>query len=136
MTTPLRRTDVLDRYVRAMQEHDWPALAETLSEDGVYRVGPFSDVVEGKDAYVAFLSGLLPTLRNYALTVDRTVELPTGEALVLLRERLDVDGVSQEFPEALLFDFDAAGRISRVTIYLQQPGAPAPVAGGSAADPG
>jgi limonene-1,2-epoxide hydrolase len=125
--------EVLDSYVKALQENDWTALADTLSDAGVYRVGPFLDVVEGKDAYVAFLSGLLPTLQNYQLTVDRVSELPSGEAVVELRERLDVDGVSQEFPEAIFFGFDTHGRINRVRIYIQQPGADAPVEGGSAA---
>jgi limonene-1,2-epoxide hydrolase len=124
---------IIDTYVKALQEHDWAALADTLSDVGLRRVGPFLDVVEGKDAYVAFLSGLMPTLQNYRLTVDRVSELPSGEAVVELRERLDVDGVSQEFPEAIFFGFDGRGLISTVRIYIQQPGAQAPVEGGSAA---
>ncbi|MDT7550493.1 MAG: hypothetical protein QOE84_2887, partial [Actinomycetota bacterium] len=121
---------IIDTYVKALQEHDWAALADTLSDDGLRRVGPFLDVVEGKDAYVAFLSGLMPTLQNYRLTVDRVSELPSGEVVVELRERLDVDGVSQEFPEAIFFGFDSRGLITTVRIYIQQPGAPAPVEGG------
>jgi SnoaL-like domain len=125
--------DVIDRYIRALQEQDWAALADTISED-LYRVGPFGDVVTGKQAYVEFLSSLLPTLVDYRLEVTRVHPLVDGGAVVELSEYLDVDGVNQRFPEAIFFGLDGAGKIARVTIYIQQLGAAAPVAGGSAAD--
>ena len=40
--------------------------------------------------------------------------------LLRLSEILDVDGVSTEHPEMLLFDFDAEGLIDRVDIYLKR----------------
>jgi hypothetical protein len=33
---------------------------------------------------------------------------------------VDVKGVRTEFPEALIFDFDSSGAITRVDIYLKQ----------------
>ncbi len=94
--------------------------------DDVRRTGPYLDVVRGKQAYVEFLAGVIPTLRNYELKVFRTRELDGGSALVELSETLDVDGVRREFPEVLLFDFDDEGLILRVDIYIKQPPASDP----------
>ena len=115
--------DVLERYFDAIRRHDWQQLAECLAED-VERTGPYLDVVRGRQAYVAFLSGLVPALRGYRLDVSGVRRLADGSALVQLRERVEVDGVAIEFPEAILFDFDAGGRIGRVAVYLQDPRGP------------
>jgi len=123
------KTRTLERYFDALRSHDWPALAATLAED-VHRTGPYLDVVEGRDAYVAFLSKVLPGLSGYELRVTRMRELEDGELLVLLSEILDVNGVRTEFPEALLFALDADERIARVDVYIKQP--PRAAAGGDA----
>ena len=92
--------EVLDRYFDAIRTHDWSALAECLAED-VHRTGPYLDVVEGRDAYVAFLSRVVPSLPNYALEVSDISSLTSGAALVRLSETTDVAGVSTVFPEAM-----------------------------------
>ncbi len=127
-----RRREVLDRYLAALPAHDWTALAETISDERLHRVGPFGDVVDGKAAYVAFLSGVVPSLKSYRLEVTRVHWLVEGGAVVELSEYLEVDGAVQRFPEAIFFGFHESDRIAEVTIYLQQLGADAPVAGGSA----
>ena len=114
---------VLDDYFESLRTQDWARLSKCLAED-VRRSGPYLDVVEGRKAYVEYLSRVIPKLPNYDLRVRRTRALGAGSALVELSEFTDVDGVRKEFPEALLFDFDAAGTISRVDIYLKQPGGP------------
>lgn len=119
---------VLDRYFEAMRTHDWADLAGCLAPD-VHRTGPYLDVVEGRQAYVDFLARVLPTLGNYELCVTRTRALDAGAALVELTETLDVDGVSTEFPEALVFTFDGEGRILTVDIYIKQPPRPHPPSG-------
>lgn len=111
---------VLERYVAAMRNQDWDGLAECLAED-VHRTGPYLDVVRGRQAYVDFLSGVIPTLPNYTNKVSRIRELEGGSALVELSEILDVDGVRTEIPEALLFDFDPHGRILRVDVFVKHP---------------
>ena len=113
------QTAVLERYFQALRSHDWASLAECLAED-VHRTGPYQDVVEGKRAYVEFLSRVLPTLENYSLTVTRIREIGDTSAVAELTERLDVDGVSKPFPEAIFFDFAADGRIRRVDIYVKK----------------
>ena len=114
------QTRTLEQYFEALRAQDWESLATCLADE-VHRTGPYLDVVRGKQAYVEFLSGVIPTLRNYELKVFRIRELDGGSALVELRETLDVEGVRTEFPEALLFDFDDDGFILRVDIYIKQP---------------
>jgi hypothetical protein len=115
---------VLNDYFEALRTQDWARLSKCLCED-VRRTGPYLDVVEGRKAYVEYLSRVIPKLPNYDLRVRRTRELEAGSALVELSEFTDVDGLRTEFPEMILFDFDAAGAISQVDIYLKQPGGPA-----------
>jgi ketosteroid isomerase-like protein len=112
--------EILERYFAALRAHDWTALGACLADD-VQRAGPYQDEVRGREAYVAFLSGVLPSLENHALEVSRIRRLEDGSAVVELAETADVDGVSTRFPEALLFDFDRDGLICRVDIYLKQP---------------
>jgi hypothetical protein len=115
--------EVLGRYVDALRSQDWGALADCLAPN-VYRSGPYLDVVEGRAAYVAFLSGVIPTLPNYDIQITRIDVLEGGAALVRLSEFVDVKGVRSEFPEALVFEFDAEGAIARVDIYLKQVAGP------------
>jgi PhnB protein len=111
---------VLDEYFQALRTQDWKRLEACLAED-VCRTGPYIDVVRGRRAYVEFLSNVVPKLQNYELRVQRVRKLDAGSALVELCEIADIDGVRTEHPEALLFDFYAAGAILRIDIYLKQP---------------
>ena len=110
----------LDRYFESLRTQDWKRLAECLAED-VHRTGPYLDVVRGREAYVAFLAKVIPTLRNYDLRVTRVRTLAPASAVVELSEFADVDGERREFPELLLFDFDEIGLIRRVDVYIKQP---------------
>jgi hypothetical protein len=115
---------VVDRYLASLVAHDWDALRDCLAP-GVVRIGPFGDTYTPREAYLAFLSGLMPRLPNYSLAVHRVVS--AGEVVVAeISETLDVDGAPRETPEALLFDLDGDGRIARITIYTQRPGADVP----------
>ena len=117
--------EVLEHYVDALRAKDWSALADCLAPD-VHRTGPYLDVVEGREAYLAFLSGVISGLKNYDIRISRIDRLKGGAALVRLSEFLDLKGVPTEFPEALIFEFDSEGAIARVDIYLKQvTGAPA-----------
>jgi len=110
----------LDEYLEALRSQDWKRLEAALAED-VCRTGPYLDVVRGRRAYVEFLSKVVPKLQNYDLRVRRIRTLDGGSALVELCEIADIDGVRTEHPEALIFDFDQAGAILRIDIYLKQP---------------
>jgi uncharacterized protein (TIGR02246 family) len=113
-------SDVLAQYFDALRKRDWRALADTLAPD-VHRTGPYGDDVRGRDAYVAFLADVIPKLPNYALDVARIRALESGGAVVELSETIDRDGGRFRTPEALLFEFDAAGRIARVDVFIKQP---------------
>ena len=110
----------LDDYFEALRTRDWERLASCLAED-VCRTGPYLDVHRGRRAYIEFLSHVIPTLHNYELEVRRVRKLAADSALVELSEIVDVGGARTEFPEVLLFDFDEAGAILRVDIYIKQP---------------
>ena len=113
-------TGVLQRYFAALRGQDWEALADCLADD-VHRTGPYLDGVRGRGAYVDFLAGVIPQLENYALDVRGIHPLEEDRALVLLSESMDHEGLRRTHPEALLFGFDADGRIARVDVYLEQP---------------
>jgi len=102
-----------------MRRHDWERLADCLAPD-VRRTGPYMDVVEGRAAYAQFLAGVVPTLPNYTLAVHRVRALGPDAAVVELSETLDVKGVATEFPEVLLFELDADGRIRTVDVFVKQ----------------
>lgn len=112
--------DVLNQYFDALRNQDWESFAETLAED-IHRTGPYLDEVRGRQAYADYLAGVISTLENYELVVKRRREIEDGDILVELSEFLEVDGVRREYPEALLFGFDATGRIRRVDIFIKQP---------------
>jgi len=121
---------VLDQYFEALRAQDWASLGTCLAEN-VHRTGPYLDVVRGRVAYVAFLAGVIPTLRSYDLRVARVRALGSASAVVELSEFADLNGVRTEFPEVLLFDFDEAGSIQRIDVYIKQ----APPGRGGNADP-
>ena len=124
----------VEEYLRAFAVRDWAAFGAILSDERLQRVGPFMDVIESKEDYVEFLRNLMPTLINYEVRVDRISATGPRRFLVELSETFDVDGVRTEYPQADLFEVDAAGKISGVSIFMKTPGSEPPVAGASASD--
>ena len=105
-------TGVVERYLEALTSHDWDGLRDCLSDD-VVRVGPYNDEYLGADAYVAFLSALMPTLPDYSMDVAR-VTYVDDRAYVELAET--VGGVRTD--EALVFEISDE-RIVRVDVYIK-----------------
>jgi ketosteroid isomerase-like protein len=114
---------VVGRYLQALVAHDWSVVADCLAED-VVRRGPYGDDMAGREPYVTYLAGLLPTLEGYEMRVDRTVATERV-VTVELTETVTREGRRIETPECLVFDV-ADGRITRVAVYLRR----------RAADPG
>lgn len=123
-------TLVVERYLDSLVAQDWPAVSECLSDD-VIRVGPFEDRYTGRQSYMAFLTGLMPSLSGYSMRVDRVLQMNTlgdpgsddgGMTVVLaeLTETMDVDGVPFDTAEALVFDVDEDNQIARVDIYIKR----------------
>ncbi|HEY7054807.1 MAG TPA: nuclear transport factor 2 family protein [Mycobacterium sp.] len=126
------RGDVVERYLAAMAAHDWDALAATITDDGIVREGPFCDVVEGKQPYVAFLRGILTALQNYSVDIRRIWQASERVWFVELTETFDVGGNPASYPECILFETGDDGLICYVSVFIKQPGADAPVSGGRA----
>jgi len=113
-----RGVSVVERYLDRIVTHDWDAVAECLADD-VVRIGPFGDTYTPKDRYLAFLSNLMPTLRGYAMRVDRVLGAG-GVVVAELSETVELDGTPVVTPEALVFEMDEAEKIARIVIYIQR----------------
>jgi hypothetical protein len=118
-------------FVDSYRAHDWDRLAQCLSDGGFERIGPYLDVISSKEEYVSFLKRVVPTLGpHYELA---PVRITLGEdgttAFGELIERVEIDGVLTDMPEVIVFDLAADGRISRMRLFLQQPGGTAPAGG-------
>jgi SnoaL-like domain len=109
---------VVLRYLDRMVAHDWAAMTECLHPD-VVRVGPFGDEYTRRSPYVEYLSGLLPTLANYDLTIERTVA-EESVVLVQLTESMEFDGSMDVTREVLVFETDPSGLIARIDIFIQR----------------
>jgi ketosteroid isomerase-like protein len=114
----LGATEVVERFLDRMAAHDWDAMSACVADD-VVRVGPFGDTYEGRESYVAFVAGLLPTLAGYEMRVHRVVA--AGHVAVAeLTETVELDGRPVVTPEALVFDVGGDGRIRHISIYVQR----------------
>jgi SnoaL-like domain len=131
-TTDTDTTTAVERYLTCMAAHDWDGLAATIVDDGLVRDGPFCDVVEGKEAYVDFLRGIITSLPGYELRVSRVTHASDRLSYVELSETFEVDGQPTTYPECLVFERDDTGLIGRVSVFIKQPGGDAPVEGGRA----
>lgn len=113
---------VVERYLKAVVDHDWAGLADCMTDD-VVRVGPFGDTYTPKGPYIEFLENLMPSLEGYSMEIERIVD--AGNVVVAeLTETLEMGGTVYVTPEALVFDLDAGGLISRVNIFIKRLGAP------------
>lgn len=111
----MQRTETVARYLDAVAHQDWDAFSSCLAP-GVVRVGPFGDTYSPREPYVSYLRELMPALAGYAMAVHRI--LAAGDSVVAQLSET-VDGAVT--PEALVFDFDEEGRITRVEIFIQTP---------------
>jgi ketosteroid isomerase-like protein len=109
---------VVERYLAALPAHDWDTVRACLAPD-VVRFGPYNDDFRGRAAYAQFLASAIAPLPGYELIVDRIVS-DGRTALVELSETID-DGERGRLrtSEAVVFDVDDDGLISRVAVYLR-----------------
>jgi hypothetical protein len=109
----------VEAYLDAVATQDWVRVRAAVRND-VMRIGPYGDVYSGRDAYVGFLSALMPTLAGYSMDVTRVTYLDEGRAVAELAETVTVDGVPLVTPEVLLFDLDGDGQIARIEIFTRR----------------
>ncbi|OBF60397.1 hypothetical protein A5756_03420 [Mycobacterium sp. 852002-53434_SCH5985345] len=113
---------VVERYLDCLAAHDWDGLATTVGDEGLTREGPFCDVVEGKQHYVAYLRKVLTNLDGHRLDVQRVSHVSTRLSYVELTESFVIDGVPKRWKECILFERGDDGLISRVSVFFKQPG--------------
>lgn len=114
---------VVEQYLKYLADHDWDGLATTIADEGLVRDGPFCDVVEGKDHYVAYLRKVLTQLEGHRLEVERVSHVHSRLSYVELTEAFDIDGARAVWPECILFEQRDDGLISRVSVFFKQRGA-------------
>ena len=112
---------IVEKYLTCMAAHDWDGLATTLAEEGLVREGPFCDVVEGKEPYVAFLREVLTSLRGYRLDLQRISHVSDRLSYVELSETVEIDGSPTKTPECILFEQNDDGLIIHVSVFIKQP---------------
>jgi len=111
---------VVEGYLDAVATQDWERMSAAIRDD-VVRIGPFGDVYTGREAYVAFLSALMPTLPGYSMDLARVTYVDDGRrAVAELSETVTMNGEPPVTPEALLFDLDADGLIARIEIFTRR----------------
>lgn len=115
-------TGVVERYLECLAAHDWDGLAATISDEGLTREGPFCDVVEGKEPYVAYLRNVLTQLKGHRLEVQRVSHVNAWLSYVELTEAFEIDDAPGECSECILFEQSDDGLISRVSVFFKQPG--------------
>lgn len=125
-------TGVVERYLRFLAAHDWDGLAATIADEGLTREGPFYDVVEGKEAYLAFLRDVLTRLKGHKVDVRRVSHASDRVSYVELSETFEIDGVRVNTSECNLFEQGDDGLISNVSVFIKPPGADARVQAGRA----
>ena len=106
-------------YLDTVMAHDWVGLRACLADD-FDRVGPYPEhVFPEPDGYVAFLAGLLPSLAEHTLTVDRA--LAAGDrCYVEITERVVVDGSPLVSRLCLAIDLAPDGRLRHLEAYLRR----------------
>jgi hypothetical protein len=121
----------VEDYIEYYGSHQWDQLKTIFDTGDFKRIGPYLDVFTDVTQYVDFLEEVVPTMgADYELQVERIVYAP-GEkvAFAQLIEHLELDGEMTDIPETIVFDLNDEGLIRRMSLYLKQPGALAPVGG-------
>ncbi len=94
----------------------WGPLARYVAADEFVRVGPFKDEMSWSE-YVAFLTGWAPR-RHWECSFKRVTQ--SGSLVFLeLEERSDPDNPAAAANSVSSFEFDDAGLLRHLDVYLQ-----------------
>ncbi len=109
-------SQVVDRFIAAVEAKDYDAISELLAEDVSYENMPIDPVV-GRDAVLAVMHGFLDASTAIDWPVSRVLE---GDGVVM-NERVDRFQIGSgwlELPVAGVFEVDGSGRITRWRDYF------------------
>lgn len=94
----------------------WSPLAELVDTDSFVRVGNFKEVMNWTE-YVGFLSNWAPA-SEWECSFKRITETD-GIVFLELEERSRMGDFSNSVNSASIYEFNAAGKITRIDLYLQ-----------------
>lgn len=97
----------------------WQPLAAYLDAERFVRVGPFHDALDWP-AYEAFLTDWARTSEGWRPVFKRIIEAP-GIVFLELDEMVTRNGQTTPFHSLSVYEFDEAGRIRRLDVYMQAP---------------
>jgi hypothetical protein len=128
-TGPL--TDKVLEYERTMKQlvptvraaSDWDQLAALVAVDTFERIGTFLETQDW-DQYAQMLTGWAAAIDTFETSVRRITEVPP---LVFyeIEERHHRGDIVNVVNSLTVFEFDDDDKIRHLTVYLQQPAAPA-----------
>jgi hypothetical protein len=110
---------IIERFFDRLTARDWESLGNLFSSH-VERIGPFGDRLVGRERYLDFLRGTVPSVyRNDVLRITYAQNGRSGFARVT--EHLTYPGLELHLEETYAFDIDEEGLLSRVEIFGQSP---------------
>lgn len=98
---------------------DWAPLAEFVAVDDFERIGTFLEVQDWAQ-YTEMLTMWAKATESFDAVVRRISELP-GLVYFEIEERHTRGGGTHVVNSMTVFEFDDAGRIRHLDVYLQQP---------------
>lgn len=98
---------------------DWDPLVEFVAVEDFERVGTFLEVQNWQE-YVEMLTHWAASIDSFETVVRRISELP-DLVYYEIEERHARRGAVNVVNSLTVFEFDAAARIRRLAVYLQQP---------------
>jgi hypothetical protein len=98
---------------------NWAPLAEFIAVDEFERVGTWLEVMDW-DQYAAFLTQWAGASMGFETTVRRVSEVPGLVYLEIEERHTRADGVAV-VNSLSVYEFNAAGKIRHLDVYLQQP---------------
>jgi hypothetical protein len=119
------KDDVIARFWKGIDTHDWDLVASTLADDFV-RIGmrdDEADTCRGKAKYIAFVSGVIGRFDHHELASRRVFRSEDGRTAVA--ECIETIHPPGEGPLVMhfinLMELDAAGLIKKLDIYWKTP---------------
>jgi hypothetical protein len=110
---------MVDKGTRGEVSHaDWAPLAELVAVDEFERVGPFHDAVNWP-AYIQLLCQWVNHSQGWDPVIKRITEVP-GLVYVQCEEMITHGDSVDPFYSLSLYEFNDAGKIRRLEVYMQQ----------------
>ncbi len=101
---------------------DWEVLGDIVEFEDFERIGPFHDALDWA-GYCAMLTGWVNHTEGWDPVIKRTAEAP-GTVFAQCEEMLTQGDEVVPFYSLSMYDFNAAGKIHRISVYMQQDAPP------------